>query len=97
MIAPSTQAATCVVVGGEGSLIRCRNFQFLDLCFRKVCAVVFDYTTDWCCYEKVLAVAGADYGALHKFLATSGMTGRVHFPGIDHTGAAGICGVGIGG
>jgi hypothetical protein len=39
---------------------------------------------------------GADFGALHKFLATEGLTGRVHFPGIDHTGAAGICGVGIG-
>ena len=40
---------------------------------------------------------GAGYGALHKFLANSGLTGRVHFPGIDHTGAAGICSVGVGG
>ena len=39
---------------------------------------------------------GAGYGALHKYLAMSGLTGRVHFPGIDHTGAAGICGVGVG-
>ena len=39
---------------------------------------------------------GAGYGELHKFLATNGLTGRAHFPGIDHTGAAGICGVGIG-
>ena len=40
---------------------------------------------------------GAGYGMLHKALATSGATGQSHIPGIIHRGAAGICGVGLGG
>ena len=31
------------------------------------------------------------YGKTHEFLARSGKTGSVHFPGIDHKGASGFC------